>query len=78
MKAPRILVFVLMLIGAAVGANAQNTVTYRIPNVLDVLTRSAIAATGANIIEVGRDYVVAEATPDEARAGSSDPRLRRS
>jgi carboxypeptidase T len=42
--------------------------TYKIPNVFDVETRSAIAATGAGIFEVGRDYVLVEATEREARA----------
>lgn len=46
----------------------QRTSFYRIPNVLDVQTRSAIAATGAGIVHVGRDSVLVEATPDEARA----------
>jgi carboxypeptidase T len=46
----------------------QSPQLYKIENVLDVHTRSAIAATGAAIIEVGRDYVLVEATPQEARA----------
>jgi hypothetical protein len=56
---------------AASSAAAQpikNTETYKISNVSDVETRSAIAATGAGIFEVGRDYVLVEATKSEARA----------
>src|SRR5262245_48806470 len=41
---------------------------YKIEKVFDVHTRSAIAATGAGIVEVGHDYVLVEATPREARA----------
>lgn len=37
-------------------------------NVFDVQTRSAIAATGALILEVGHDYVLVEATAREQRA----------
>ena len=48
--------------------SAQIVSTYRVANVFDVQTRSAIAATGANLFEVGHDYVLVEATPDEARA----------
>jgi hypothetical protein len=47
---------------------AKNTVTYKISNVVDVRTRSAIAATGADVFEVGHDYVLVEATGREARA----------
>lgn len=39
-----------------------------IRNVFDVQARSAIAATGALILEVGHDYVLVEATPQELRA----------
>src|SRR5262245_46492679 len=41
---------------------------YKIEKVFDVHTRSAIAATGAGIVEVGHDYVLVEATAQEARA----------
>jgi hypothetical protein len=61
----------LAALGLALPAAAQpvkNTQTYRIPNVLDAPARSAIAATGADIFEVGQGYVLVEATPDEARA----------
>ncbi|HSK76995.1 MAG TPA: M14 family zinc carboxypeptidase, partial [Thermoanaerobaculia bacterium] len=37
-------------------------------NVFDARARSAIAATGADIFEVGHDYVLVEATGREARA----------
>ncbi len=47
---------------------AKDTVTYKISAVGDVRTRSAIAATGADVFEVGHDYVLVEATPAEARA----------
>jgi hypothetical protein len=49
-------------------AAAQVVSTYRISNVLDGQTRSAIVGTGANIFEAGRDYVLVEAIPEEARA----------
>lgn len=39
-----------------------------IRNVFNVQARSAIAATGALILEVGHDYVLVEATPQELRA----------
>ncbi|HEX6862958.1 MAG TPA: M14 family metallopeptidase, partial [Thermoanaerobaculia bacterium] len=58
----------LLALAAIAPAAAQSISTYRISNVLDVQTRSAIAATGAGIVEVGHDYVLVEATPDEARA----------
>src|SRR5215510_13284076 len=44
------------------------TPVYVIHNVSDAATRSAIAATGANIIEVGKDYVLVEATRRERTA----------
>ncbi len=46
----------------------KETATYRISNVSGGATRSAIAATGAGIFEVGRDYVLVEATASEAGA----------
>jgi carboxypeptidase T len=61
----------LLALAAAAPAAAQpfqGTGTYKIPQVFDVHTRSAIAATGADIVEVGHDYVLVEATPDEAMA----------
>ena len=41
---------------------------YIVRPVFTVETRSAIAATGASILEVGHDYVLMEATPDEVKA----------
>jgi len=46
----------------------KETGTYKISKVFDVHTRSAIAATGADLFEVGHDYVLVEATAKEARA----------
>jgi hypothetical protein len=48
--------------------NADETRVYIVRNVFDVETRSAIAATGALILEVGHDYVLVEATPQERKA----------
>ena len=54
---------------AAVSQNAvDETKVYMVPNVFDVETRSAIAATGALILEVGHDYVLVEAAPQERKA----------
>ncbi|HLA06556.1 MAG TPA: M14 family metallopeptidase [Anaerolineales bacterium] len=47
---------------------ADETRVYIVHNVFDVQTRSAIAATGALILEVGHDYVLIEATPSERQA----------
>ena len=63
----------LLLLGLAAAAPAaaqpyKGTGTYKISQVFDVRTRSAIAATGADVFEVGHDYVLVEATPEEARA----------
>ena len=46
----------------------ERTPVYIIHNVFDAETRSAIAATGALIIEVGKDYVLVEATRKEKNA----------
>jgi hypothetical protein len=67
------LMLALLLLGLAAAAPAaaqpfKDTGTYKISQVFDVHTRSAIAATGADIVEVGHDYVLVEATPDEAMA----------
>jgi len=64
------LALLLGLIAAAPAAAqpAKGTETYKISPVTDVRTRSAIAATGADVFEVGHDYVLVEATPAEARA----------
>jgi hypothetical protein len=63
----------LLLLGLAAAAPAaaqpfKGTGTYKISHVFDVRTRSAIATTGADIFEVGHDYVLVEATPAEAMA----------
>jgi hypothetical protein len=47
---------------------AQDRLLYRVADVFDVETRSAIAATGALIFEVGHDYILVEATAEEAKA----------
>ncbi|MES1244764.1 MAG: M14 family zinc carboxypeptidase [Acidobacteriota bacterium] len=58
----------LAALPAITPAVAQGISTYRISNVSDGPTRSAIVGTGANIFEAGRDYVLVEAIPEEARA----------
>ena len=61
----------LLLVLAAAPAAAQpfkSTGTYKISNVVGTEARSAIARTGAGIFEVGRDYVLVEATESEAGA----------
>jgi hypothetical protein len=72
MKAHITLAFALLLgLGLAASAAAQpaeTTRTYKIDHVSDARTRSAIAATGADVFEVGHDYVLVEATAREARA----------
>jgi carboxypeptidase T len=53
---------------AQIDEQTDATAIYVVPNVLDVATRSQIAATGALILEVGHDYVLIEANRAEARA----------
>ncbi|HEY0603806.1 MAG TPA: M14 family metallopeptidase [Herpetosiphonaceae bacterium] len=53
--------------GAAPSAPDDPTPMYIIRNVFDVETRSAIAATGALIVEVGHNYILVEASPQELR-----------
>ena len=68
---PGLLLALLLGLSLAAPAAAQplkNTGTYKISNVFDARARSAIAATGADIFEVGHDYVLVEATGREARA----------
>ena len=61
--------FVLMILTVSAGAqSAKETVTYQITGVHDVAARNVIARTGADIFEVGHDYVLVEATPAEAAA----------
>jgi carboxypeptidase T len=62
------LILLLALAAAAPAAQSDGISLYRIPGVVDVHTRSAIAATGANIVEVGHDYVLVETTAEEAQA----------
>lgn len=52
----------------ALRQSTERTPVYIIHNVFDAETRSAIAATGALIIEVGKDYVLVEATRKEKNA----------
>src|SRR5215203_2591829 len=59
----------LLGLGLAASSAAQpfkETGTYKISKVFDARSRSAIAATGADILEAGHDYVLVEATPAEA------------
>jgi carboxypeptidase T len=63
-----VLLLGLGLTAPAAAQPAKETGTYKISNVFDARARSAIAATGADIFEVGHDYVLVEATGREARA----------
>ena len=64
----------ILLLGFAAVASAatqpegKSVQTYKIDKVFDRYTRSAIAATGADIMEVGKDYVLVGATPEELKA----------
>jgi carboxypeptidase T len=64
-------VLIVMMFSMSSAAVAQGpsdeTEVYYIADVFDVETRSAIAATGALILEVGHDYVLVEATAKEKR-----------
>jgi hypothetical protein len=53
---------------AARNQQADKTPVYIVRNIHDARTRSAIARTGANILEVGHDYVLVEATDQELKA----------
>lgn len=76
-KCVRSLVLFLALFGASAllaqkryvphDSAAKETTTYKV-DVVGVVSRSAIAATGADIFEVGHDYVLLEATGEEAKA----------
>ncbi|MDQ3004574.1 MAG: M14 family metallopeptidase [Chloroflexota bacterium] len=63
---------IVMILGLSSTAAAQGptdeTEVYYIQDVFDVETRSAIAATGALILEVGHDYVLVEANTQEKKA----------
>jgi carboxypeptidase T len=64
-----LLALVLAIPAAAQFAQfTKTTQTYKISGVHDVFARNIIARTGADIFEVGHDYVLVEATPAEARA----------
>lgn len=69
---PLILAIILLLLScvpvAAQGSEPDRAQVYRVPDVYGVTVRSHIAATGANILEVGHDYVLIEATPIEVEA----------
>ena len=62
------LVAVLGLAAPAAAQRVKDTVTYKVTGVSNAGSRSAIAATGAGIFEVGHDYVLIEATPQETAA----------
>ncbi len=53
---------------AATGLDPSDSGVYQVKHIFDVRSRSAIAATGAYIFEVGHDYVLVDATPAEANA----------
>ena len=62
------LALAVTLNAGAASASIKDTVTYQVTNVTGAGARSAIAATGADIFEVGHDYVLIEATTAEATA----------
>ncbi len=62
-----VMMFSFSFTAAAQGPSDETEVFY-IADVFDVETRSAIAATGALILEAGHDYVLVEATPREKKA----------
>lgn len=49
-------------------ADSDQTAVYLIEGLSTARSRSQIAATGALILEVGHDYILIEATPEEAKA----------
>src|SRR5687767_6151662 len=63
---------IVMIFSLSSTATAQGpideTEVYYIQDIFDVETRSAIAATGALILEVGHDYVLVEANTQEKKA----------
>ncbi len=63
-----LIVFALVVTAPASAQSAKETSTYKISGVRDVHARNVIVRTGANIFEVGHDYVLVEATPAEAAA----------
>ncbi|HUR09083.1 MAG TPA: M14 family metallopeptidase, partial [Nonomuraea sp.] len=62
------LLLAFALAGPVAAQYAKDTVTYQVTKVFDAGSRTAIAATGADIFEVGHDYVLIEATAAEASA----------
>ena len=72
----RALVLVVLVVLAALlrppvgslDSEPKDVKVYIVRQVFRVETRSAIAATGASILEVGHDYVLIEAVPDEVKA----------
>ena len=63
-----VMMFTLSSTSTATAQGEDVTQVYYIPDVFDVETRTAIAATGALILEVGHDYVLIEATGSEKKA----------
>ena len=53
---------------AAAQGPSDETEIFYISDIFDAETRSAIAASGALILEVGHDYILVEATPQEKKA----------
>src|SRR4030095_4277424 len=62
-----VLFALLALAPAAAQTAGKATQLYKVENVFDVRTRWAIAATGADSVEVVHDYILVEATSQEAR-----------
>jgi len=62
-----VMIFSLSSTAAAQGPTDETEIYY-IQDIFDVETRSAIAATGALILEVGHDYVLVEANTQEKKA----------
>jgi len=63
-----LMVMIFAMSSSATAQSEDLTTVYYVPNVFDVETRTIIASTGALILEVGHDYVLAEATPAEKKA----------
>ena len=61
-------VVVLGLAAPAAAQRVKDTGTYKVTGVVGAGSRSAIAATGADVFEAGHDYVLIEATAEEAAA----------
>jgi hypothetical protein len=62
------IVLAFVLTAPAAAQSAKETETYKISGVHDAVARSIIVSTGADIFEVGHDYVLVEATAAEAAA----------